>query len=94
MKKFFQTARYTDAGFPPTAAGGKIVAEVSDSAQPFNPLKQVPPPDLKADVYSRSVGGLGIFLVKEYMDDVSYRRENGKNILSMKRKIAGGGGAQ
>ena len=48
-----------------SAAGGKIVAEVSDSAQPFNPLKQVPPPDLKADVYSRSVGGLGIFLVKE-----------------------------
>ena len=40
------------------------------------------------------MGGLGIFLVKEYMDDVSYRRENGKNILSMKRKIAGGGGAQ
>ena len=26
-----------------SAAGGKIVAEVSDSAQPFNPLKQVPP---------------------------------------------------
>lgn len=75
-----------------SARRGEIFAEVSDSARAFDPLTQAPSPDLSADADSRSVGGLGVFLVKKYMDEVSYRREGGKNVLSMRRKLAGGGG--
>lgn len=75
-----------------SARGGEIFAEVSDSARAFDPLTQAPSPDLSADADSRSVGGLGVFLVKKYMDEVSYRREGAKNVLSMRRKLAGGGG--
>lgn len=75
-----------------SARGGEIFAEVSDSARAFDPLTQAPSPDLSADADSRSVGGLGVFLVKKYMDEVSYRREGGKNVLSMRRKLVGGGG--
>ncbi len=75
-----------------SARGDEIFAEVSDSARAFDPLTQAPSPDLSADADSRSVGGLGVFLVKKYMDEVSYRREGGKNVLSMRRKLAGGGG--
>lgn len=75
-----------------SARGGEIFAEVSDSARAFDPLTQAPSPDLSADADSRSVGGLGVFLVKKYMDEVSYRREGGKNVLSMRRKLARGGG--
>lgn len=75
-----------------SARNGEIFAEVSDSARAFDPLTQAPSPDLSADADSRSVGGLGVFLVKKYMDEVSYRRENGRNVLSMRRAIAAGGG--
>ena len=50
--------------------------------------------EISADAESRPVGGLGIFLVKKHMDEVSYRREGGKNVLSMRRKIAAGGGGK
>ena len=77
-----------------SARGGEIFAELSDSARAFDPLTQAPSPDLSADAESRPVGGLGIFLVKKHMDEVSYRREGDKNVLSMRRKIAAGGGGK
>ena len=58
---------------------------ISDNGIPFDPTVAADP-DLAADVKDRPIGGLGIFLVKHIMDEVSYRRENGKNILSMTKK--------
>jgi sigma-B regulation protein RsbU (phosphoserine phosphatase) len=58
---------------------------VSDSGVPFDPTAKADP-DLSADLKDRPIGGLGIFLVKRIMDAVSYRREDGKNILSMTKK--------
>jgi serine/threonine-protein kinase RsbW len=58
---------------------------VTDQAPPFDPLS-IPEPDLEADVDERRIGGLGIYLLKQVMDDVSYRFENGSNILTMKKK--------
>ena len=63
----------------------RIDFTVSDSGIPFDPTVK-PDPDLTADLKDRPIGGLGIFLVKRIMDEVSYRRENGKNILSMTKK--------
>jgi len=63
----------------------RIDFTVSDSGVPFDPTA-IPDPDLSADLKDRPVGGLGIYLVKRIMDEVSYCRRGGKNILSMTKK--------
>ena len=44
-------------------------------------------PDITLDAEERQIGGLGIFMVKDMMDHVSYRREDGKNVLTMKKTL-------
>ena len=63
----------------------RIDFRVCDSGVPFDPTATADP-DLAADLKDRPIGGLGIYLVKRIMDEVSYARENGKNILSMTKK--------
>ena len=55
-----------------------------DSGVPFDPLSQEEP-DVSLGAEERTIGGLGIFLVKKIMDDVDYRFEDGKNILTIKK---------
>ena len=59
---------------------------ISDSGSPFDPTA-APVADTSLDVSERQIGGLGIYLVRNIMDRVEYRRENGKNILSMTKNI-------
>ena len=58
----------------------------TDSGTPFDPLKKADP-DVTLSAEEREIGGLGIFLVKKTMDEVLYRRENGRNILTIRKKI-------
>jgi len=54
---------------------------------PFDPLHEAPEPDIDAPLDERPIGGLGIYLVREMMDELHYSRENGRNRLAMvKRK--------
>ena len=55
--------------------------QIIDAGQPFDPLKQSAP-DLTLAPGDRPVGGLGIYLVRAMADEVSYRREAGKNVLT------------
>ena len=57
-----------------------------DSGIPFNPLEKEDP-NVKASIEEREVGGLGIFMVKQSMDECHYERRNGQNVFTMKRKI-------
>ena len=59
---------------------------ISDSGKPFDPLS-VPKADTTLGVDERPIGGLGIYLVRSIMDTVSYERADGRNILSMTKKI-------
>ena len=59
---------------------------ISDSGQAFDPTDQ-PDADISQSVEERQVGGLGIYLVRSIMDNVSYERSGGKNILSMTKNI-------
>jgi anti-sigma regulatory factor (Ser/Thr protein kinase) len=61
---------------------GKFLLEIIDSGIPFNVLS-VKDPDISADISERRIGGLGVFLMKELMDAVHYRREGNKNILTL-----------
>ena len=61
---------------------------LSDSGVAFDPTA-APEADITLDVSERPIGGLGIFLVRNIMDEVSYTRsDDGKNILTMIKKLA------
>ena len=61
---------------------------LSDNGTPFDPTA-APEADITLDVEDRPIGGLGIFLVRNIMDEVKYTRsDDGKNILSMTKKLA------
>ena len=55
-----------------------------DKGKPYNPLEK-DDPDTTLDIDERDVGGLGIFLVKNNVDEISYEYADGKNILRMKK---------
>ena len=57
-----------------------------DSGIPYDPLKK-PDPDVTLSAEERSIGGLGIFLTKKFMDDVIYEYKDGKNILTLKKQF-------
>ena len=60
-----------------------IRIELSDRGRPFDPLTEAPEPDLTSALGERSVGGLGVYLTKELMDEVRYSREAHRNRLSI-----------
>jgi serine/threonine-protein kinase RsbW len=64
----------------------ELKVEVEDDATPFNPL-EAPAPDIGRPLEDRPVGGLGIYLVRQTMDVLEYRRQDAKNCLVMKKKI-------
>ncbi len=57
-----------------------------DDGIAFNPLK-LEDPDVSLDAAERSIGGLGIFLVKKTMDSVTYERCDEQNVLRLEKKI-------
>ena len=57
-----------------------------DSGIPFDPLARAAP-DIHAPAAERGVGGLGIYLVRKTMDRVDYRYADGKNILTIQKRI-------
>lgn len=59
----------------------------SDSGTPFNPLTQAAAPDITKTVDERPTGGLGVFLVKKLMDEVSYEFKQGKNVLTIRKTL-------
>lgn len=57
-----------------------------DGGKPYNPLEK-DEPDVTSSAQERPIGGLGVFLVKKLMDDISYEFQKGKNILTVCKKI-------
>jgi anti-sigma regulatory factor (Ser/Thr protein kinase) len=64
---------------------GEVQAEVEDDGQPFDPLA-VPEPDTAKSLEERTIGGLGIHLVRKLMDNLEYKRQGERNLLIMKKK--------
>ncbi|MCR5053877.1 MAG: ATP-binding protein [Lachnospiraceae bacterium] len=65
---------------------GKITITITDSGKPFDPLKK-PDPDITLSAEERQIGGLGIYMVKQSMDNVSYEYKDGKNIFMMDKAL-------
>ena len=63
-----------------------VVITFIDKGIPYDPLKQeYPNTHLPAE--EREIGGLGIFMVKKTMDDITYEYKDGQNILTIKKNI-------
>ena len=57
-----------------------------DKGIPYDPLKQEDP-NTHLPAEKREIGGLGIFMVKKTMDDITYEYKDGQNILTIKKNI-------
>ena len=66
--------------------GDFAVITFIDRGVPYDPLAKEDP-DVTAMAHERQIGGLGIFLTKQVMDEVRYERRDGQNILTMRKKL-------
>ncbi len=84
-----------DYAYPEESGDAEILADVCrstkmaeitiiDAGQPYDPLSK-PDPNLNMEIEKRQFGGFGIYMVKEAMDTVEYKREGGKNVLTMRK---------
>ena len=64
----------------------RVVIQFLDHGKPFDPLAKEDA-DTSEEALMDRIGGLGILLVKETMDEVSYSYEDGKNILTILKKL-------
>ncbi len=64
----------------------RISITLIDSGMPYNPLAR-PDPDVTLPAEERQIGGLGVYMVKKSMDEVSYEYRNGKNVMTIIKKI-------
>jgi anti-sigma regulatory factor (Ser/Thr protein kinase) len=63
-----------------------VVITFTDSGVQYDPLAKEDP-DVTLSAEERKIGGLGIFLVKSTMDDMTYEYNNGQNILRLKKSF-------
>jgi len=64
---------------------GEIRVDVEDDGRPFNPL-EAPEPDTTKPLEKRTIAELGIFLVRKLMNDLEYKRQGDRNLLTIKKK--------
>jgi len=63
-----------------------LTITIADSGSPFDPTEKENP-DINLPAEERSIGGLGILLVRQFMDTVAYQRTDGMNILTLTKRI-------
>ena len=63
-----------------------VIVTFIDRGVPYDPLNAAEP-DITLSAEDRQLGGLGIYMVKKSMDEISYEYKDGKNILSIKKKL-------
>ena len=66
--------------------GPSVTITFEDEGIPYDPLKNEDP-DITLSADDRPIGGLGIFMVKKSMDEVSYEYKDGKNRLTIKKSL-------
>ena len=67
----------------------RVTVTITDDGEPFDPFAQAAP-DTTLSVDDRPIGGLGIHLVRELMDEVSYQRRDGQNVVVLVKHLTVG----
>lgn len=65
---------------------GSIILVLTDTGVEFDPTL-APEADITLSAEERPIGGLGIFLIRQIMNEVKYERIDGKNILTLEKKL-------
>jgi anti-sigma regulatory factor (Ser/Thr protein kinase) len=68
------------------AGAGRLTVVFTDEGVPYDPLAKADP-DVTLPLEERPIGGLGIFMTKRLMDAVDYRFEDGRNVLTIMKKV-------
>ncbi len=63
-----------------------LVLTFMDCGIPYNPLEKEDP-DVTLAARKRRIGGLGIYMVKKSVDDIQYEYRDGKNILTIRKRM-------
>ena len=69
-----------------TSEAEALTIEITDDGKPFDPLQDAPKPSVNAPLDDRPIGGLGVYLVRTLMDEMEYKREDGKNRLTLVKR--------
>ncbi len=86
MKYAFKEGTVGEVRIDASVTDGLLTLLISDSGTPFDPTVKKDP-DVNLPAEKRTIGGLGILLVRQIMDTVTYRHTDGKNILTLVKKI-------
>lgn len=87
---FSNIARYSGASEADVACGlkgGAAVLRFTDDGAPYDPTQQKDP-DITLSAEERDIGGLGVFMVKKFMDTMEYARRDEKNVLTLIKKLS------
>ena len=63
-----------------------VIITFIDKGVPYDPLAKADP-DTTLSAEERAIGGLGIYMVKKSMDDITYEYKDGQNILKIKKNL-------
>ena len=63
-----------------------VIITFIDNGVPYDPLGKEDP-DITLSAEERGIGGLGVYMVKKSMDDISYEYRDGQNILRIKKRV-------
>lgn len=70
-----------------TATENQLIFLLSDNGQSFDPTNEAPDVDFTIPAEERAIGGLGIFLIRSIMNEVTYQRLGDENRLTMKKNL-------
>ena len=86
MNYAYPSGKQGDVNVDVTADSEWLTFVISDKGMPFDPTAKEEA-DTTLSVEERPIGGLGIFLVRQLMDSINYERTDGKNVLTLKKKL-------
>lgn len=69
-----------------TTQDGMLSLVLQDEGKPFDPT-EVPDADVTLSAEERPIGGLGIFLIRQIMDEVNYQYVDSRNVLTMRKNV-------
>lgn len=66
----------------------EVLAEIEDDGKPFNPVTDTGEYHLREVLHHQPIGGLGVHLVKNLMDEVDYERRGNRNVMRVRKRLA------
>jgi sigma-B regulation protein RsbU (phosphoserine phosphatase) len=66
---------------------GCLKVTIADDGRPFNPFRESTPPHVELSIDERPIGGIGVHVVKNVMDEVTYERLGTKNVATLIKNV-------